>query len=79
MPTPTTTVSTTPARPHRNDPTHVSLPLHEAWAVLLEGYLPHLLSEAEGAAACLLLRRGDLERAGEWPRQEEAGVRTVGF
>ncbi len=56
-----------PCRNGGADPSYVSLPLHEAWAVLLEGYLPHLLAEAEGAAACLLLRKGDLERAGEHP------------
>ncbi|PNW78567.1 hypothetical protein CHLRE_09g392000v5 [Chlamydomonas reinhardtii] len=42
------------------DPFNMAIPLHEAWQGLLEGYLPHLLAEAESAAAVLLLHRGDM-------------------
>ncbi|GIL48477.1 hypothetical protein Vafri_4992 [Volvox africanus] len=43
------------------DPLNMAIPLHEAWQGLLEGYLPHLLAEAEGAAAFLLLRTDDVK------------------
>ncbi|KAG2454086.1 hypothetical protein HYH02_001126 [Chlamydomonas schloesseri] len=43
------------------DPFNMAIPLHEAWQGLLEGYLPHLLAEAENAAAVLLLHRGDMK------------------
>ncbi|GFR45235.1 hypothetical protein Agub_g6633, partial [Astrephomene gubernaculifera] len=49
------------APPH--DPSHVAVPLHEAWQALLEGFLPHLLAEAEGAAGWLLLWKGEEEAA----------------
>ncbi len=43
------------------DPFNMAIPLHEAWQGLLEGYLPHLLAEAEGAAGFLLLRKNDVK------------------
>ncbi|GLI69334.1 hypothetical protein VaNZ11_013920, partial [Volvox africanus] len=45
------------------DPLNMAIPLHEAWQGLLEGYLPHLLAEAEGAAAFLLLRKDDVKES----------------
>ncbi|KAG2486737.1 hypothetical protein HYH03_014663 [Edaphochlamys debaryana] len=55
------------------DPFNVAIPLHEAWQGLLEGYLPHLLAEAEGAAAVLLLRQCDEHITGPLEDSNAAG------
>ncbi|EFJ51143.1 hypothetical protein VOLCADRAFT_120498 [Volvox carteri f. nagariensis] len=60
------------------DPLNMAIPLHEAWQGLLEGYLPHLLAEAEGAAAFLMLRKRDIKGAeGTGRGRKKKGRRRV--
>ncbi|MEW5297945.1 MAG: hypothetical protein WDW36_001120 [Sanguina aurantia] len=42
------------------DAAGLSVPLHEAWQLLLDGYVPHLLQHAHTAAVFLQLHHGDV-------------------